>query len=110
MAIAPVLKTGVRKDFWVRIPGPPLNFFPVRVNRAPSSDILLDRSCLICPGVALASRGFCVPLGGSPPIDSPSRYGLMMSALCRALLRQVRTAFLQDGSLSIMIPHQCRAG
>ena len=24
MAIAPVLKTGVRKDFWVRIPGPPL--------------------------------------------------------------------------------------
>ena len=25
MAIAPVLKTGVRKDFWVRIPGPPLD-------------------------------------------------------------------------------------
>jgi hypothetical protein len=24
-AIAPVLKTGVRKDFWVRIPGPPLD-------------------------------------------------------------------------------------
>ncbi len=24
MAIAPVLKTGVRKDIWVRIPGPPL--------------------------------------------------------------------------------------
>ena len=26
MAIAPVLKTGVRKDFWVRIPGPPSHF------------------------------------------------------------------------------------
>lgn len=25
MAIAPVLKTGVRKDFWVRVPGPPLH-------------------------------------------------------------------------------------
>ena len=25
MAIAPVLKTGVRKDFWVRIPGPPFH-------------------------------------------------------------------------------------
>lgn len=25
MAIAAVLKTAVRKDFWVRIPGPPLH-------------------------------------------------------------------------------------
>ena len=52
MAIAPVLKTGVRKDFWVRIPGPPL---PKRHGLAPASRIVVfTLACVLAACESLA--------------------------------------------------------
>lgn len=48
MAIAAVLKTAVRKDFWVRIPGPPLHTAPQQAAPASTSGSLTRvRACVI---------------------------------------------------------------
>lgn len=44
MVKAPVLKTGVRKDFRVRIPGPPLGFYSLHLAPSGRMDVLLDIS------------------------------------------------------------------
>jgi hypothetical protein len=63
MAIAPVLKTGVRKDFWVRIPGPPLMnlrtflhaaLIAMALSSVPESQLFAQRKAA---GVARTSHG-----------------------------------------------------
>jgi hypothetical protein len=54
MAIAAVLKTAVRKDFWVRVPGPPLRTTPTITVGDIASGPTRQTSESPCPALSLS--------------------------------------------------------
>jgi hypothetical protein len=54
MAIAAVLKTAVRKDFWVRVPGPPLRTTPTITVGDIASGPTRHASESPCPALSLS--------------------------------------------------------